>query len=107
MGDTRKKFKNVDIIGSMLFQRNISGARCVFPGKTQNIDGYQFTNWCQHSSHYFPSSEKDVTNQAENVGLQSQSIPYLNIAVALGFNRRDVTTFLERFSKVLDTLLNN
>ncbi|QDZ20896.1 O-phosphoseryl-tRNA(Sec) selenium transferase [Chloropicon primus] len=67
--DERTRF-----LGSMLFQRCISGARVYSPGKSQAVCGHEFVNYGAHSSAY-PHS-------------------YLNAAAAIGMTERDVDHFL-------------
>ena len=68
-------------LGSMLFQRNVSGCRVVpKSSKVTNINGYDFVGWGAHTTDY-PHS-------------------YLTAACAVGATESDVVSFLERFSKV-------
>ena len=63
-------------LGSMLFQRCISGARVFAPGKSQRICGHDFANYGSHHPAY-PHA-------------------YLNAAAAIGMTRQDVDVFLQK-----------
>ncbi|PVU98118.1 hypothetical protein BB561_000106 [Smittium simulii] len=106
---SEKIYKTPDWIGPMLFHRNISGARSVFPGKTLEIDGYSFKNWCQHINNFYPNKENDLNNTVSTIiDINTlESVPYVNIAVALGFNNEDIEVFTSRFSKVLESVVGN
>lgn len=69
-------------LGSMLFQRNISGCRVVVPVADQvKICGFQFSNWGAHSSQY--------------------QIPYLTAACAIGVDVKDIEIFLAKLDKII------
>ena len=65
-------------LGSMLFQRCISGARVFAPGKSQRICGHDFANYGSHHPAY-PHA-------------------YLNAAAAIGMTRQDVDVFLQKLA---------
>uniref|UniRef100_A0A3B5AA50 O-phosphoseryl-tRNA(Sec) selenium transferase n=1 Tax=Stegastes partitus TaxID=144197 RepID=A0A3B5AA50_9TELE len=76
--------KAVTQLGSMLFTRQVSGARVIPLGKEQTIGGHTFRGFMSHSESY-PS-------------------PYLNAASAVGITREDVTLCMKRLDKCLKTL---
>ncbi|XP_023255350.1 O-phosphoseryl-tRNA(Sec) selenium transferase isoform X2 [Seriola lalandi dorsalis] len=76
--------KAVTQLGSMLFTRQVSGARVIPLGKEQTISGHTFRGFMSHSEAY-PS-------------------PYLNAASAVGITREDVTLCIKRLDKCLKTL---
>ncbi|XP_034757169.1 O-phosphoseryl-tRNA(Sec) selenium transferase isoform X1 [Etheostoma cragini] len=76
--------KAVTQLGSMLFTRQVSGARVIALGKEQTISGHTFRGFMSHSEAY-PS-------------------PYLNAASAVGITREDVTLCIKRLDKCLKTL---
>ncbi|XP_032437958.1 O-phosphoseryl-tRNA(Sec) selenium transferase isoform X1 [Xiphophorus hellerii] len=75
-------------LGSMLFTRQVSGARYenwVIPlGKEQTISGHTFRGFMSHSESY--------------------PCPYLNAASAVGITRGDVTLCMKRLDKCLKAL---
>ncbi|KAM9827825.1 O-phosphoseryl-tRNA(Sec) selenium transferase [Neosynchiropus ocellatus] len=71
-------------LGSMLFTRQVSGARAVPLGKKQTINGHTFHGFMSHH-HSYPC-------------------PYLNAASAVGICRQDVTLFIKRLDKCLNIL---
>lgn len=76
--------KAVTQLGSMLFTRQVSGARVVPLGKEQTIAGHTFRGFMSHSEVY--------------------PCPYLNAASAVGITRDDVTLCIKRLDKCLKTL---
>jgi O-phospho-L-seryl-tRNASec:L-selenocysteinyl-tRNA synthase len=74
--------KELTFLGSMLFNRNVSGCRVVpsCPDKVTMIGGYEFRNWGAHSTLY-PCS-------------------YFTAACAIGTSQKDVNEFLTRLRKV-------
>ncbi|XP_075050849.1 O-phosphoseryl-tRNA(Sec) selenium transferase [Mixophyes fleayi] len=68
-------------LGSMLFTRQVSGARVVPLGTSQTINGYVFEGFMSHSNDY-PCS-------------------YLNAASAIGIKKQDVDVFIKRLDKCL------
>ncbi|XP_038608167.1 O-phosphoseryl-tRNA(Sec) selenium transferase [Tachyglossus aculeatus] len=66
-------------LGSMLFTRQVSGARVVPLGSVQTVNGYTFKGFMSHSSNY--------------------PCAYLNVASAIGMSKRDVDLFLKRLDK--------
>ncbi|XP_034020534.1 O-phosphoseryl-tRNA(Sec) selenium transferase [Thalassophryne amazonica] len=76
--------KAVTELGSMLFTRQVSGARVIPLGKEQTISGHTFRGFMAHSEAY--------------------PCPYLNAASAVGITREDVTLCIKRLDKCLKTL---
>uniref|UniRef100_A0A8C4I6L6 O-phosphoseryl-tRNA(Sec) selenium transferase n=1 Tax=Dicentrarchus labrax TaxID=13489 RepID=A0A8C4I6L6_DICLA len=76
--------KAVTHLGSMLFTRQVSGARVIPLGKEQTISGHTFRGFMSHSETY--------------------PCPYLNAASAVGITREDVTLCIKRLDKCLKTL---
>lgn len=76
--------KAVTHLGSMLFTRQVSGARVVPLGKEQTIGGHTFRGFMSHSEAYL--------------------CPYLNAAAAIGVTRDDVTLCMKRLDKCLRSL---
>ncbi|XP_058049806.1 O-phosphoseryl-tRNA(Sec) selenium transferase, partial [Ahaetulla prasina] len=71
-------------LGSMLFTRQVSGARVVSPGTVQTVSGYTFKGFMAHADQYRCS--------------------YLNAASAIGMKAEDVETFVKRLDKCLKAL---
>uniref|UniRef100_A0A3P9HTK8 O-phosphoseryl-tRNA(Sec) selenium transferase n=1 Tax=Oryzias latipes TaxID=8090 RepID=A0A3P9HTK8_ORYLA len=76
--------KAVTQLGSMLFTRQVSGARVIPLGKEQTINGYTFRGFMSHSKSY--------------------PCPYLNAASAIGITREDVALCIKRLDKSLKAL---
>uniref|UniRef100_A0A665XF18 O-phosphoseryl-tRNA(Sec) selenium transferase n=1 Tax=Echeneis naucrates TaxID=173247 RepID=A0A665XF18_ECHNA len=76
--------KAVTQLGSMLFTRQVSGARVVPLGKEQTISGHTFHGFMSHSEIY--------------------PCPYLNAASAVGITQEDVRLCIKRLDKCLKTL---
>lgn len=76
--------KAVTQLGSMLFTRQVSGARVIPLGKEQTVSGHTFRGFMSHSDSY--------------------PCPYLNAASAVGITREDVTVCIKRLDKCLKTL---
>uniref|UniRef100_A0AAV2KSS1 O-phosphoseryl-tRNA(Sec) selenium transferase n=1 Tax=Knipowitschia caucasica TaxID=637954 RepID=A0AAV2KSS1_KNICA len=76
--------KAVTQLGSMLFTRQVSGARVIPLGKEMTIAGHTFRGFMSHSEAY--------------------PCPYLNAASAVGIRRDDVTLCIKRLDKCLKTL---
>ncbi|KAM9836702.1 O-phosphoseryl-tRNA(Sec) selenium transferase isoform 1-T1 [Aulostomus maculatus] len=76
--------KAVTQLGSMLFTRQVSGARVIPLGREQTISGHTFHGFMSHSEAY--------------------PCPYLNAASAVGITREDVTLCIKRLDKCLKTL---
>ncbi|XP_004554459.1 O-phosphoseryl-tRNA(Sec) selenium transferase [Maylandia zebra] len=76
--------KAVTQLGSMLFTRQVSGARVIPLGKEQTVSGHTFRGFMSHSESY--------------------PCPYLNAASAVGITREDVTVCIKRLDKCLKTL---
>uniref|UniRef100_S4RAG1 O-phosphoseryl-tRNA(Sec) selenium transferase n=1 Tax=Petromyzon marinus TaxID=7757 RepID=S4RAG1_PETMA len=72
-------------LGSMLFTRQVSGARVVpLGGVTQTVGGREFRGFMSHSPCY--------------------PVAYLNAAAAIGMTQADVGAFASRLSRCLDAL---
>ncbi|XP_061565589.1 O-phosphoseryl-tRNA(Sec) selenium transferase [Cololabis saira] len=76
--------KAVTQLGSMLFTRQVSGARVIPLGKEQTVSGHTFRGFMSHSDSY--------------------PCPYLNAASAMGITREDVILCIKRLDKCLKTL---
>ncbi|XP_077136063.1 O-phosphoseryl-tRNA(Sec) selenium transferase [Ranitomeya variabilis] len=68
-------------LGSMLFTRQVSGARVVPLGTSQTISGYTFQGFMSHSDDY--------------------PCAYLNAASAIGIKKQDIDLFIKRLDKCL------
>ncbi|XP_068134364.1 O-phosphoseryl-tRNA(Sec) selenium transferase [Hyperolius riggenbachi] len=68
-------------LGSMLFTRQVSGARVVPLGSSQTVNGYDFKGFMSHSNDY--------------------PCAYLNAASAIGIKKQDVDLFIKRLDKCL------
>ncbi|XP_047423587.1 O-phosphoseryl-tRNA(Sec) selenium transferase isoform X3 [Sciurus carolinensis] len=75
--------KAVTQLGSMLFTRQVSGARVVPLGSVQTVSGYTFRGFMSHTNSY--------------------PCAYLNAAAALGMKMQDVDLFIKRLDKCLKT----
>lgn len=71
-------------LGSMLFTRQVSGARVVPLGGEQTVGGHVFRGFMSHSDSY--------------------PCPYLNAASAVGITRQDVALCVKRLDKCLRSL---
>ncbi|XP_026503788.1 O-phosphoseryl-tRNA(Sec) selenium transferase isoform X2 [Terrapene carolina triunguis] len=70
-------------LGSMLFTRQVSGARVVPLGSLQTVNNYTFKGFMSHTN-YYPCA-------------------YLNAASAIGMKKQDVDLFLKRLEKCMKT----
>ncbi|XP_053657741.1 O-phosphoseryl-tRNA(Sec) selenium transferase [Anopheles marshallii] len=70
----------LEIIGSMLLKRGVSGCRVVTTVDTKTIDGNTFLRWGSHNS--------------------AACVPYLTASAALGINPQDITNFLTKLDEV-------
>lgn len=68
-------------LGSMLFTRQVSGARVVPRGSVQTVNNYTFKGFMSHTNDY--------------------PCAYLNAASAIGIKKQDVDIFLKRLDKCL------
>uniref|UniRef100_A0A182VS30 O-phosphoseryl-tRNA(Sec) selenium transferase n=1 Tax=Anopheles minimus TaxID=112268 RepID=A0A182VS30_9DIPT len=75
------KSGRLEMIGSMLLKRGVSGCRVVSSSDNKTIDGNTFERWGSHSS--------------------SASVPYLTASAALGIKPHEVTNFLAKLDEVL------
>ncbi|XP_078534507.1 O-phosphoseryl-tRNA(Sec) selenium transferase isoform X2 [Lissotriton helveticus] len=71
-------------LGSMLFTRQVSGARVVPRETVQTVSGHTFTGFMSHCDHY--------------------PCAYLNAASAVGIKRQDVDLFTKRLERCLRDL---
>uniref|UniRef100_A0A8C2Q725 O-phosphoseryl-tRNA(Sec) selenium transferase n=1 Tax=Cyprinus carpio TaxID=7962 RepID=A0A8C2Q725_CYPCA len=71
-------------LGSMLFTRQVSGARVVLLGVEQTVSGHTFRGFMSHTDAY--------------------PCPYLNAASAIGITRDDITLCIKRLDKCLKSL---
>lgn len=76
--------KAVTQLGSMLFTRQVSGARAVPLGSVQTVSGHTFQGFMSHTDNY--------------------PCAYLNAAAAIGMKMQDVDLFIKRLEKCLNTL---
>ncbi|XP_066537767.1 O-phosphoseryl-tRNA(Sec) selenium transferase [Hoplias malabaricus] len=76
--------KAVTQLGSMLFTRQVSGARVVPLGMEQTVSGHTFHGFMSHSEVY--------------------PCPYLNAASAIGITKNDVELSIRRLDKCLKAL---
>ncbi|XP_029445900.1 O-phosphoseryl-tRNA(Sec) selenium transferase [Rhinatrema bivittatum] len=75
---------SVTQLGSMLFTRQVSGARAVPLGLVQTVNDYTFKGFMTHTNNY--------------------TCAYLNAASAIGMKKQDVDLFIKRLDKCLKTL---
>nr|XP_033804156.1 O-phosphoseryl-tRNA(Sec) selenium transferase [Geotrypetes seraphini] len=75
--------KAVTQLGSMLFTRQVSGARVVPLGLMQTVNDFTFKGFMSHTNTY--------------------SCAYLNAASAIGMKKQDVDLFVKRLDKCLKT----
>nr|XP_006138228.1 O-phosphoseryl-tRNA(Sec) selenium transferase [Pelodiscus sinensis] len=68
-------------LGSMLFTRQVSGARVVPLGASQTVNNYTFKGFMSHTNNY--------------------PCAYLNAASAIGMKKQDVDLFLKRLEKCM------
>lgn len=71
-------------LGSMLFTRQVSGARVVPLGCVQTVSGHTFRGFMSHTNDY--------------------PCAYLNAAAAIGIKTQDVDLFIKRLDKCLKTV---
>ncbi|RXN20638.1 O-phosphoseryl-tRNA(Sec) selenium transferase [Labeo rohita] len=71
-------------LGSMLFTRQVSGARVVPLGVEQTVSGHTFRGFMSHTDAY--------------------PCPYLNAASAIGITKDDITLCIKRLDKCLKSL---
>ena len=70
-------------LGSKLFLRCVSGTRVVSTSESKTINGCQFRGWGAHTDYY--------------------PFPYITVAATVGMKASDVSQFLRRFTKVLQS----
>lgn len=72
--------ESVSFLGSMLFQRNVSGCRIVEQSDSvTDINGVQFISWGSHFSNY--------------------PVSYLTAACSVGLSEREIILFIDRLQK--------
>ncbi|XP_053679453.1 O-phosphoseryl-tRNA(Sec) selenium transferase [Anopheles nili] len=71
----------LEMIGSMLLKRGVSGCRVVTTADSKTIEGHCFTRWGAHSSR--------------------ASTPYLTASASLGVQPAEVSAFLAKLDEVL------
>lgn len=71
-------------LGSLLFTRQVSGARAVPLGSVQTVSGHTFRGFMSHTDNY--------------------PCAYLNAAAAIGMKVQDVDLFIKRLDKCLNTV---
>ncbi|XP_043828989.1 O-phosphoseryl-tRNA(Sec) selenium transferase [Dromiciops gliroides] len=76
--------KAVTQLGSMLFTRQVSGARVVPLGILQTVNGYTFKGFMSHANSY--------------------PCAYLNAASGIGMKQQDVDLFIKRLDKCLKSV---
>ncbi|GAB1289653.1 O-phosphoseryl-tRNA(Sec) selenium transferase [Apodemus speciosus] len=76
--------KAVTQLGSMLFTRQVSGARAVPVRNVQTVSGHTFRGFMSHTDNY--------------------PCAYLNAAAAIGMKMQDVDLFIKRLDKCLNTV---
>jgi O-phospho-L-seryl-tRNASec:L-selenocysteinyl-tRNA synthase len=76
--------KAVTRLGSMLFTRQVSGARVVPLGSVQVVSGHTFRGFMSHANKY--------------------PCAYLNAAAAIGMKTKDVDLFIKKLDKCLKTI---
>lgn len=72
---------DIQLLGSMLYKRGVSGTRVITCKETKTIDGVEFKHWGSHSS------ESDC--------------PYLTAAVALGCKENEIEVFIRKLDECL------
>lgn len=75
---------SVTQLGSMLFTRQVSGARVVPLGKEQTVSGHTFSGFMSHANHY--------------------PCPYLNMAAAVGVTSSDIELSIKRLDQSLKSM---
>ncbi|XP_055605458.1 O-phosphoseryl-tRNA(Sec) selenium transferase isoform X2 [Uranotaenia lowii] len=83
MALTLKNFPtNVEMIGSMLHTRGVSGCRVISVRDSKRIENHEFKAWGSHCSD--PSD-----------------VPYLTVSASLGIESDEIETFIDKLEKVL------
>ena len=89
-GESKSKKKKMSVservtfLGSMLFQRSVSGCRVVpYTTSGKKVDGSDFISWGAHYNEY--------------------PVSYFTAACAVGVDEAEIDTFLKRLEKVLST----
>lgn len=76
---------DLQLLGSMLFKRGVSGTRVITCKENKTIDSLEFKNWGSHSSE--------------------TKISYLTAAVALGCQKEEIDVFIRKLDKCLEEVL--
>lgn len=80
-------YEEVSVLGSMLFLRNVSGARCITGMEHKVIASHHFDSWGAHS-------------------IQA-AFPYMTAAASIGIERSDIDNFVKKLDDVLGKLKRN
>lgn len=72
---------DLQLLGSMLYKRGVSGTRVITCKEAKTIDGFEFKHWGSHSS--------------------DSDSPYLTAAVALGCTKTEIEVFLRKLDECL------
>lgn len=80
-GSTRSNTESISFLGSMLFQRNVSGCRVVPQSDSVTvINGVKFISWGAHMSHY--------------------PVSYFTAACSIGLTEDEIILFIDRIDRV-------
>lgn len=80
-GSTRSNTESITFLGSMLFQRNVSGCRVVPQSDSVTvINGVKFISWGAHMSHY--------------------PVSYFTAACSIGLTEDEIILFIDRIDRV-------
>lgn len=80
-GSTRSNTESISFLGSMLFQRNVSGCRVVPQSDSVTvINGVKFISWGAHMSHY--------------------PVSYFTAACSIGLPEDEIILFIDRIDRV-------
>ena len=75
--------KDLTEIGSMFYNRQISGVRVLAESPETDICGYKFKNYGSSSENY-------------------SNLPYFTFACAIGITEKEIDGFCEKFTKIID-----
>ncbi len=74
--------KGTSMLGSMLFSRFVSGTRVVTTTGSKSVAGLSFPGYGAHADAY--------------------TVPYITAAAAMGMQKSEVDTFVQRLQSVID-----
>ncbi len=74
--------KGTSMLGSMLFSRFVSGTRVVTTTGSKSVAGMSFPGYGAHADAY--------------------TVPYITAAAAMGMQKSEVDTFVQRLQSVID-----